>query len=472
MLKSVKKCSTVQFNVSEEIGEYVHRKECAVFRSDSGRQLFERVGGNALSEMLLLLRVLIRREIESPEEDLTGNISYKDVETMSGPGLVENDDNNTFVSVFVSIFGNTYGSEVALLSLISKMQSNNFCIHDDIVKDVGSGVYPVGALLNHSCDPNCAIRYLGRKQVIYAIKPIEEDSELYHCYVDPFWSREMRIQGLEKVYGFKCRCVRCVGEGFTTHPLNAGSEYKETVKVFETLVSLGEQRIEEQYASQVSCWLFMSDTTSVLDANFCKMSASLFFLCQDMGNYPDAMIFGEHCLFSYAALYTPAHPMFAYLLLNLSDVYIQLMGMDVSERKKCWKKRNLVLSSSRRNISLCLDTSCFSSGFCLSMFDDAVKLMQKRKTHGFLDSCVDFTELGIELNEKNLGAEILSLLDSYPRLMRDSMFPDRAMSKTITERVGKIYFENGSEERAFYHRLASESARLTGVRLRSYSRER
>jgi SET and MYND domain-containing protein len=43
--------------------------------------------------------------------------------------------------------------------LLFQCRSNNFGITDDLLTCVGVGMYPHAALLNHSCDPNCVLRY-------------------------------------------------------------------------------------------------------------------------------------------------------------------------------------------------------------------------------------------------------------------------------------------------------------------------
>ena len=47
----------------------------------------------------------------------------------------------------------------ALYEHLCRFQCNNFGITDDLLLPIGAGVYPNGALLNHSCDPNCVITY-------------------------------------------------------------------------------------------------------------------------------------------------------------------------------------------------------------------------------------------------------------------------------------------------------------------------
>lgn len=89
--------------------------------------------------------------------------------------------------------------------------TNNFTIYDDNLNSIGTGVYPKGALLNHSCHPNCVLSYspISRIQNIRCLRRIEPGDELTHMYIDVVASTEHRQRQLEEVYRFVCKCLRC-----------------------------------------------------------------------------------------------------------------------------------------------------------------------------------------------------------------------------------------------------------------------
>jgi SET and MYND domain-containing protein len=50
-------------------------------------------------------------------------------------------------------------------NVLRRSKSNDFAIWDDLLVATGAAVYPGGALLNHSCTPNCTMQYIGASHV-------------------------------------------------------------------------------------------------------------------------------------------------------------------------------------------------------------------------------------------------------------------------------------------------------------------
>ena len=117
---------------------------------------------------------------------------------------------------------------------INSFEKNNFGIVNALHSSIGEGVYPCAALLNHSCSPNCILRYklgIPRHQCkdqyhqpilqIIASKDICAGEELCHSYVDLSLPTEVRRSRLKGTHGFVCKCTRCVaGGGMVQLPKN------------------------------------------------------------------------------------------------------------------------------------------------------------------------------------------------------------------------------------------------------------
>lgn len=102
-------------------------------------------------------------------------------------------------------------------SLLLKFRHNNFGIQNELQQVIASGMFPRGAILNHSCDPNCILTYEGSKQIITTIRPVGEGEELFHSYTDICQPTAVRQESLLKTYGFQCDCGRCQGIGQWKH---------------------------------------------------------------------------------------------------------------------------------------------------------------------------------------------------------------------------------------------------------------
>ncbi|GMH46816.1 hypothetical protein TrLO_g5457 [Triparma laevis f. longispina] len=118
------------------------------------------------------------------------------------------------------------------VNLLAKFRANNFGILSDLQNVIGGGVYETGAILNHSCSPNCVLVYERLEegeemlQKIVVIEEVKEGEELFHSYVELCQPTSERREHLNESYGFMCNCERCISEGTD----NLDSKYSEILK--------------------------------------------------------------------------------------------------------------------------------------------------------------------------------------------------------------------------------------------------
>lgn len=77
----------------------------------------------------------------------------------------------------------------------------------------GTSLFPILASINHSCAPNCCVKYLAgtRLGFLVATTDIDEGEELFVSYVDDEDDLATRTRDLSH-YQFVCACARCVAE--------------------------------------------------------------------------------------------------------------------------------------------------------------------------------------------------------------------------------------------------------------------
>lgn len=77
----------------------------------------------------------------------------------------------------------------------------------------GFGLFPLAAMMNHSCAPNTQVVFKrNRKAIVVALRGIAEGEELTHSYIENEQSLADRQASLLE-YNFICQCSRCQDEG-------------------------------------------------------------------------------------------------------------------------------------------------------------------------------------------------------------------------------------------------------------------
>ncbi|CUG93552.1 Hypothetical protein, putative [Bodo saltans] len=79
----------------------------------------------------------------------------------------------------------------------------------------GQGIYTIGCLFNHSCDPNLQVLYIdGNDETLVAVclRDVQEGEELCISYINESLPYAERQQQLYEHYLFDCGCKKCSGE--------------------------------------------------------------------------------------------------------------------------------------------------------------------------------------------------------------------------------------------------------------------
>ncbi|RMZ77444.1 hypothetical protein DV738_g4338, partial [Chaetothyriales sp. CBS 135597] len=97
-----------------------------------------------------------------------------------------------------------------ILRICCILTVNCLTLTDAVLEPVGIALDPLAALLNHSCEPSCVIRFdiLGSISVD-VLRPISSGEELTISYIDNTQPLNYRQADLTSRYFFKCTCPRC-----------------------------------------------------------------------------------------------------------------------------------------------------------------------------------------------------------------------------------------------------------------------
>ncbi|KAJ3035790.1 hypothetical protein HDV00_003417 [Rhizophlyctis rosea] len=102
-----------------------------------------------------------------------------------------------------------------MLELLCRFSCNSISVSDGELVNVGVGAFSTLALMNHSCDPNCAIIFQGRTATLRSIKDIKEGEEIVQSYLELSEATYLRRKELKKRYFFDCNCEACSQEETT-----------------------------------------------------------------------------------------------------------------------------------------------------------------------------------------------------------------------------------------------------------------
>ncbi|KAL8137976.1 hypothetical protein V2J09_003977 [Rumex salicifolius] len=97
----------------------------------------------------------------------------------------------------------------------SKLACNAHSICDYELRPLGTGLYYVISIINHSCLPNSVLVFDGREAVVRAVQHIPKGTEVLISYIDTAGSTMMRQKALKEQYFFTCTCPRCIKLGDT-----------------------------------------------------------------------------------------------------------------------------------------------------------------------------------------------------------------------------------------------------------------
>ncbi|EYU22920.1 hypothetical protein ABFS82_03G103400 [Erythranthe guttata] len=95
----------------------------------------------------------------------------------------------------------------------SKLACNAHTICDSELRPLGTGLYPVISIINHSCLPNSVLVFEERLAVVRAMQYIPKGTEVTISYVEIAGSTITRQKSLKEQYFFTCSCPRCIKLG-------------------------------------------------------------------------------------------------------------------------------------------------------------------------------------------------------------------------------------------------------------------
>ncbi|CAD6206318.1 unnamed protein product [Miscanthus lutarioriparius] len=162
----------------------------------------------------LMVRLVLKRKLQNEKVIPSSSIDNYNLVDALESHISKVDENQL---VLYAQMANLVSLIVPLIELdlqeiahtLSKFACNAHTICDPELRPLGTGLYHVISIINHSCVPNAVLIFDGRTAYVRALQPIGKDEEVSISYIETAAVTKKRHNDL-KQYFFTCTCPRCV----------------------------------------------------------------------------------------------------------------------------------------------------------------------------------------------------------------------------------------------------------------------
>jgi SET domain len=108
---------------------------------------------------------------------------------------------------------------------------NCFSLVSPYYDPLGLALYPLAALINHSCSYNAIVRFdlPSQSMTISALRPITRGEQIFVSYIDATNPYHVRQAELQHRYFFTCECIKCSSELMTERTMPRNPDFEENL---------------------------------------------------------------------------------------------------------------------------------------------------------------------------------------------------------------------------------------------------
>ncbi|KAL9446707.1 hypothetical protein AB3S75_014384 [Citrus x aurantiifolia] len=215
---NLKKCSACQVvwycgSNCQKLEWKLHRLECQVLsRLDKEKRK------SVTPSIRLMLKLYLRRKLQNDNViPSTATDNYSLVEALVAH-MSDIDEKQLLLYAQMANLVNLIlqWPEISIKEIaenFSKLACNAHTICDSELRPLGTGLYPVISIINHSCLPNAVLVFEGRLAVVRAVQHVPKGAEVLISYIETAGSTMTRQKALKEQYLFTCTCPRCIKLG-------------------------------------------------------------------------------------------------------------------------------------------------------------------------------------------------------------------------------------------------------------------
>ncbi|KAL5715662.1 Histone-lysine N-methyltransferase ashr1 [Ranunculus cassubicifolius] len=215
---NLKKCSGCQVpwycsTNCQKLEWELHRLEC-----HSLKRLSKDRRQSLTPSIRLMVRLCVRRKLELEQAiSVTATENYKLVEALVDH-ISDIDEKQLVLYAQMANLVNLVlqWPEINIKEIarnFSKLACNAHTICDSELRPMGTGLYPVVSIINHSCLPNSVLVFEGSVAVVRAVEFVPKGTEVLITYIETAGSTATRQKTLQEQYLFTCTCPRCLQLG-------------------------------------------------------------------------------------------------------------------------------------------------------------------------------------------------------------------------------------------------------------------
>ncbi|MED6128328.1 Histone-lysine N-methyltransferase ashr1, partial [Stylosanthes scabra] len=233
----------------------------------------------------------------------------------------------------------------------SKFACNAHTICDSELRPLGTGLYTVISIINHSCSPNSVLVFEEKTASVRAVQHVPKGSEVLISYIETAGSTMTRQKALKQQYLFNCTCPRCSklgqyddiresailegyrcknekcdgfllrttdGNGFQCQKCGLVREKEEIKKIATEIKSLSEEEASKlssavHYQEAISIYKTIEKLQTRLyhpfSINLMRIREKILKLLMELEEWSEALVYCKLTIPVYESAYPAIHPL-------------------------------------------------------------------------------------------------------------------------------------------------------------------
>ncbi|GER49219.1 N-lysine methyltransferase SMYD2 [Striga asiatica] len=316
-LKKCSACHVVWYCSSkcQKLDWKMHSVECSALKKVDKERL-----KSLTPSIRLMVRLCIRLKLENQKINLGMNMNLPfTFDLITERNISEVDENQLILYAqmanLVNLILQWSDSDINIKQIaenFSKLACNAHTICDSELRPLGTGLFPVIAIINHSCLPNAVLVFEGRVAVVRAMQHIPKGTE-----GQPDDIRESAI-----LEGYRCKADKCSGfllrdpddKGFICQQcglLRSKEEISNITNEVKRISERASQSLSSGYKAEAYKMIeqLQQKLCHPFSINILRTRESLLKILMELQDWKEALSYSRLIILVYEWVYPSCHPL-------------------------------------------------------------------------------------------------------------------------------------------------------------------